>query len=117
MKKTTQELCAMIGKLGDDEREIIEWIVEGLTQGRITYGQLDAARDPRNWRREALEEVRDALIYAGAALVRDTATVLAEKRAEPASETTRDETCGLCAKRLTMSVRGSDVRCAACVPW
>jgi hypothetical protein len=39
-------------------------------RGRQLYGQLDLAVDQRDFTREALDEVRDALVYIGAEIVR-----------------------------------------------
>lgn len=57
-------------RLGRDERAVLVEIAQGLVAGRRVYGELRLARDRRDLEREALEEVRDALVYVGAALVR-----------------------------------------------
>ena len=57
-------------RLGRDEREIIIEVAEGLASGRILYGELNLETDDRDFAREAMEEVRDALVYAAAALIR-----------------------------------------------
>jgi hypothetical protein len=61
------ELC--VGLEGDELR-VVESVCEGLTRGRATYGILDVESDSRDFVREAGEEVRDAIIYVTAALLR-----------------------------------------------
>jgi hypothetical protein len=48
-------------------------------RGRAIYGELQVESDQRGFDREALEEVRDALVYAGAALVRRCRGLEAER--------------------------------------
>ena len=50
-------------KLAPDELAVVCSVVEGLLQGKRTYGDLDLSTDPRHWQREALEELRDGLVY------------------------------------------------------
>lgn len=64
MAKTNRELADQIGTLGHHEREVIEWVIDGLSQGRHVYGGLNLETDQRDWRVEMLQEVRDALVYA-----------------------------------------------------
>lgn len=69
MSSRALELALHIDRLGDDERAIVETIVERLEAGRHVYGLWNVA-DGRNNSREALAEVLDALNYCAAELVR-----------------------------------------------
>lgn len=53
----------------NDERAIVEEIVERMSAGRTTYGPWKVC-DGRNYPREALAEVMDALNYCAAEMVR-----------------------------------------------
>jgi hypothetical protein len=55
--------------LGEDERKIVGVVLERLERGRKEYGEWEVS-DGRDYRREALEEIVDALHYCTAALVR-----------------------------------------------
>lgn len=69
--RTNREIADMLGQLGHDERELAEYVIEGLLEGRKSYGELDLDRDPRDWHDQAAQEHRDALVYlACAALAR-----------------------------------------------
>lgn len=57
-------------QLGGDERAVLLHVASGLVHGRRVYGELDLVNDKRDMPAEALAEVRDALVYVGAALVR-----------------------------------------------
>ena len=63
-------VLATLPELSADELEVLAQVAEGLNRGRKVYGELRLDTDPRDMTREALEEVRDALVYAGGALVR-----------------------------------------------
>jgi len=63
-------LVAFAEQLGADELAVLENVAEGLLRGRGVYGELDLARDQRDFEAETLAEVRDGLAYLGAALVR-----------------------------------------------
>lgn len=67
---TATHIADYLAMLGQDELEVVLFVVEGLARGRAVYGELDVASDRRDYRREAGEEVRDALVYLGAELVR-----------------------------------------------
>lgn len=56
--------------LGRDELRVIELVVDGLARGRRQYGELRAARDPRDFIAEARDEARDGLVYLAAHLIR-----------------------------------------------
>ena len=64
-----ERILAALAALGPDDSRSSP-VAEGLRLGRAVYGELDLAHDARDMGREALEEVRDALIYSAAALVR-----------------------------------------------
>lgn len=72
MSKTQKlsELWDMASQLGEDELEALNSVASGLVTGRRTYGELRVDQDPRNFQKEALEEVRDSLVYLGAQLVK-----------------------------------------------
>jgi hypothetical protein len=55
--------------LCEDEKAIIETVMDRLEQGREVYGPWDVD-DGRNCPEEALQEVIDALHYAAAELIR-----------------------------------------------
>lgn len=46
-----------------DELEVLDFVRGGLRAGREVYGTLEAADDPRNFLREAEEELRDSIVY------------------------------------------------------
>lgn len=50
-------------RLGVDEMRVLVAIAARLALGRRQYGDLDIASDTRDWRREALEEQLDWLVY------------------------------------------------------
>lgn len=58
--------------LGPDELAATELVIAGLVRGRQVYGELDVATDTRNLAAETREELRDALVYSAAALLRLT---------------------------------------------
>jgi hypothetical protein len=53
-----------------DEQTVLQLICDRLARGRRDYGPLHIDSDPRDWHREALEELLDATIYHAIALVR-----------------------------------------------
>ena len=61
-------LAALIPDLADDEFELL--LVTRLRDGQRRFGYFDLPRDRRDFHREALEEVADALVYSGVVLVR-----------------------------------------------
>lgn len=65
-----ERILAALSGLGVDEGEVLALVAERLRDGRSVYGELRPATDPRDFRREALEEVADGLVYAAAALMR-----------------------------------------------
>ena len=66
----TRALAERIGDLEPDARAVVELIVSRLEGGRSTYGELDLASDPRDFRRELVEELVDAAAYGAADLLR-----------------------------------------------
>ena len=70
MNDTRTRIADYLAQLGPDELDVVLVVVEGLARGRAIYGELDLAADRRDFRREAGEEVRDAIVYFGAELVR-----------------------------------------------
>jgi hypothetical protein len=47
----------------DDERDVLERILDGIEKGREVYGPMQLADDPRDLEAEADDEARDWLIY------------------------------------------------------
>ena len=66
-----EALTAVAADLGADELELLCLLAGRLRTGQRRYGRLALDRDRRHWTREALEEVADALVYAGCALTRE----------------------------------------------
>lgn len=62
-------LCNVAATLSDQELDILSLVAEGMAGGHATYGPMDVGRDPRDFERETLEEVRDGLVYVGAKLL------------------------------------------------
>lgn len=59
--------------LGHDELLVLSLIAERLEEGHARYGPLDVHGDARDWRLELGLEAADALVYAGAAHLRQLA--------------------------------------------
>ena len=62
-------LVAAAAQLGSDELAVLTLVAERLVQGRQRYGALHVAADPRDFRREALEEAADGLVYVACGLM------------------------------------------------
>lgn len=56
--------------LGLDELAAIELVIAGVVRGRQVYGELCINSDARDFAAETREELRDALVYSAAALLR-----------------------------------------------
>jgi hypothetical protein len=65
-----KELASRIARMAPDEQEIVRALVHRIDRGRRTYGPWSVDNDNRNYRREALFEVYDALHYCAAELVK-----------------------------------------------
>jgi hypothetical protein len=63
-------LTTVVEQLGPDEVAVLLLVAQRLRKGRVQYGNLDVAHDPRCFPVEALEEAADGLVYAAAALMR-----------------------------------------------
>ena len=63
-------ILVLAQQLESDELAVLELVAERLVLGRRCYGELDLARDRRNFGREALEEAADMAVYAAAGLLR-----------------------------------------------
>lgn len=63
-------LVAIAEHLGPDELAVLEMIAAGLARGRTTYGELRVDTDRRDFRAEAVEELRDTLVYVAAEVLR-----------------------------------------------
>lgn len=57
-------------RLGPGELAVLVTIAQRLEMGREQYGDLDPVRDPRNWRREAAEELLDGCVYSACEVLR-----------------------------------------------
>ena len=66
---TTNDIAERITALKEDERAILERLLERIEQGRTSYGPWKVT-DGRDYPKEALDEVLDALHYCAAALLR-----------------------------------------------
>lgn len=56
-------------QLGRDELEVVAEVAEGLVAGRTVYGELQIDTDQRDHEREALDELRDGIVYAAVAAI------------------------------------------------
>lgn len=63
-------LLAVVSKLGQDERAVLQLVAERLAMGQSVYGQFNVHGDRRRFGQEALEEAADGLVYAACALMR-----------------------------------------------
>ena len=65
-----RELAALAARLGADELRVLVLLATRVRVGQTRYGRLDLRRDRRDLRREAVEELADALFYLAAAVLR-----------------------------------------------
>jgi hypothetical protein len=72
-----------LSSLPETEREIVRLVYEGASKGLQRYGPLDLHRDRRDMATEALEEARDGLFYAAAALLQARIKAADSKRGIP----------------------------------
>jgi hypothetical protein len=61
------ELAKLMVFLGEDELRVLVRIAERLRLGARSYGRLHIATDTRGFRKEAQEEIEDALVYLACA--------------------------------------------------
>lgn len=54
--------------LAECPAEMREYVRAGLEKGRVVYGELDLSRDERDFPREAVDELRDTVVYLCAEL-------------------------------------------------
>ena len=59
-----------IAEMSQDERKILKMTAQRLKEGREIYGRLKISKDDRNFHKETLEEICDALMYAQSALTK-----------------------------------------------
>ncbi len=64
------DLEVAIDSLGFDERAVLLRLAKRLVLGRRQYGELNIAKDSRDWMAELLAEQLDAAIYSSIALIR-----------------------------------------------
>jgi hypothetical protein len=57
------ELLDVVAALGTDERRVLLVLARRLLAGQGAYGRLDVAKDRRDWRAEAAEELLDGCVY------------------------------------------------------
>lgn len=65
-----ERIAAALEQLGPDELEVLSEVAAGLQRGRGVYGELRIDSDTRDHDREALDEVRDGLVYAAIAAIK-----------------------------------------------
>lgn len=70
LAETRLRITGLIDLLGADELAALELCAHGLVRGRDVYGPLVVATDDRNMRDEAIAELRDAMVYSAAGLLR-----------------------------------------------
>lgn len=56
----------MMYELGDREMRLLQDVAGRLLMGQKAYGKL--TKKKKKWRREALEEAMDGMVYLGAAI-------------------------------------------------
>jgi|GEM_PF-6799835 len=64
------QVALAASRLDADELEILLFVAQGLLVGKAQFGTLEVESDGRDFAVEALEEVRDALVYVGAKLLK-----------------------------------------------
>jgi hypothetical protein len=62
---------SVVRVLGDEEVDLLLTIATRVWAGQCRYGFFNLTRDPRNFRREALEEACDLAVYLAAATHQD----------------------------------------------
>jgi hypothetical protein len=63
-------LEATVEFLNRDELQVLIEVAQGLVRGQKVYGYLDLESDERDMVSEGCEELRDCLVYIGAALTK-----------------------------------------------
>lgn len=64
-----ERISFAVHQLGRDELEVVAEVAEGLVAGRNVYGELQIDTDHRDHEREALDELRDGIVYAAVAAI------------------------------------------------
>jgi hypothetical protein len=64
-------LLDLLAELGPGERAVIHAIARRLALGKTQYGRLDVQGDPRDWKREASQELLDGCVYLACASLRE----------------------------------------------
>jgi hypothetical protein len=74
---TPMAFAALLDPLGHGERlvafRIFRTLTRRLAMGQRQYGLLDPINDPRDWVKEAHEELVDGMVYAECDLIRSEA--------------------------------------------
>ena len=65
-------LLDVVRELADEEQAVLLVLAKRLLAGQRSYGRLDLAKDPRDWRKERADELADALVYGAIAEVAAT---------------------------------------------
>lgn len=58
-----RDLARRLQLASHDEARVIDRVLQRLELGRERYGELDLAKDARDWRRERFEELLDEIVY------------------------------------------------------
>ena len=64
-RNTLSALLALTAKLNSDEMAVLVEVAEGLVKGREVYGPLDVTDGRFEYVKEAQDELRDFIAYAG----------------------------------------------------
>ncbi|MGN6107087.1 MAG: hypothetical protein ACTHU0_18415 [Kofleriaceae bacterium] len=118
------ELARRLALANRDERRVIDAILGRLELGRSLYGHLDLSK-PRDWEREAAEEVIDERFYRACDLIqrqdRERAAAAAaeqkaaeQKAAEQKAEQKAALVCSTCNDSHIMPLGESTAPCTRC---
>jgi len=67
--KIREEIEGFMANMNLDELKVLWYTASGLDNGRALYGSLNTSTDKRDMGHEAMQEIRDALVYVGTRLV------------------------------------------------
>lgn len=63
-------LVRKLDRLGEDELDLVDSVVDGLVDGRHLYGEFNATTDQRDLAAEAFAEARDLVTYTAMQLLK-----------------------------------------------
>jgi len=69
--KTYIELINTVNQLEGDELKVMLKLAQKMLAGKMKYGEWTASNDKRNYRKEASEEIFDALNYMCMQLIKE----------------------------------------------